>query len=104
MARASRVSDNMMMAAAKALAALSPAVADSTAPLLPRVAESRRVALAVAEAVAHQAVADGLSEIENPSPIGEQIRAYVWEPFYRPYERIYLHAQGGGRESPDFAI
>ena len=102
-ARASRVSDNMMMAAAKALAAQSPTVADSTAPLLPRVAESRRVALAVAEAVAQEAVADGLSESGDSSKIGEQISTYVWDPVYRPYERIYLHAQSG-KESPDFAI
>ena len=103
-ARASRVTDGMMMAAAKALATQSPTVADSAAPLLPRVAESRRVALAVAEAVARQAVADGIAEIEDSSTIREQIGAYVWEPLYRPYERIYLHAQGGGRESLDFAI
>jgi len=101
--RAARVSDNMMMAAAKALAAQSPTVADITAPLLPRVAESRRVAMAVAEAVARQATADGLSEMADPSTISEQLAAYAWEPLYRPYERIFLHAQSG-EESPDFAI
>jgi malate dehydrogenase (oxaloacetate-decarboxylating) len=56
--------------------------------LLPRVAESRRVAIAVAEAVARQAIAEGVSEIPDASAIPESIRAYMWEPVYRPYERI----------------
>lgn len=102
--RAARVSDNMMMAAAKALARRSPTVADNTAPLLPRVAESRQVAVAVAEAVARQAIAEGLSDIGDTSSITDAIREYVWNPVYPPYERIYLHARGSGQESPDFAI
>jgi len=101
-ARANRVTDGMMMAAAKALARQSPTVSDSTAPLLPRVAESRTVAVAVAESVAQQAIAEGVSEMK-PAAISDAIRAYVWEPVYHPYERIYLHA-GGARENPDFAI
>ena len=40
--RATRVTDGMIMAAAKALAALSPARADKNAPLLPPIAESRK--------------------------------------------------------------
>jgi malate dehydrogenase (oxaloacetate-decarboxylating) len=86
--RARRVTDAMMMGAAKELAAQSPTVSDITAPLLPRVAESRRVAIAVAEAVARQAIAEGVSEIPDASAIPESIRAYMWEPVYRPYERI----------------
>jgi malate dehydrogenase (oxaloacetate-decarboxylating) len=100
--RASRVTDGMMMAAAKALAGQSPTVSDSAAPLLPRVAESRKVAVAVAEAVAQQAMAEGVSEMPEPATITDAIRAYMWEAVYRPYERIYLHA--GPRENPDFAI
>ena len=100
--RANRVTEGMMMAAAKALAAESPTVSDPGAPLLPRVSESRRVAVAVAEAVAEQAIAEGVSEID-PATIGAAIRAYVWEPVYHPYERIFLHARAD-RESPDFAI
>lgn len=101
--RATRVTDGMMMAAAKALAAQSPTVHDSNAPLLPRVSESRQVAMAVAESVVRQAIADGVSKIADPSTISGQLRAYVWEPVYHPYERIYLHA-GRPQESPDFAL
>ena len=100
---ANRVTDGMMMAAAKALAAQSPTVSDSTAPLLPRVAESRKVAVAVAEAVAKQAASEGVSEKLEPATIVDAIRAYVWEPVYHPYERIHLHAGEAG-ENSDFAI
>lgn len=100
--RASRVTDGMMMAAAKALAGQSPTVSDSTAPLLPTVAESRKVAMAVAEASARQAVSEKVSDMD-PAEIPDAIRAYMWEPVYHPYKRIYLHAQTG-KESLDFAI
>jgi malate dehydrogenase (oxaloacetate-decarboxylating) len=86
--RARRVTENMMMAAAKALAAQSPTISDANAPLLPRISESRRVALAVAESVARQAIADGVSEIPDPATLSDQLRAYVWEPVYHHYERI----------------
>ena len=87
--RARRVTDEMIMAAAKALSALSPSRADASAPLLPRVADSRRVALVVAEAVARQATKEGIAGINDASKIADLIRAYVWNPVYVPYERIY---------------
>ena len=87
-AHARRVTDNMIMAATKALALLSPAREDSSKPLLPPVSDSRRVGLYVAEAVARQAMADGVAQIENPETLQAQLRAYVWEPVYLPYERI----------------
>ena len=101
--RSRRVTDGMMMAAAKALAAQSPTVSDATAPLLPRVAESRRVSAAVAEAVARQAIAEGMSDVEDGATLAGLIRDYVWEPVYHPYQRIHLHA-GRTKENPDYAI
>jgi malate dehydrogenase (oxaloacetate-decarboxylating) len=76
------------MAAAKTLASLSPAREDKNAPLLPPIADSRQVGLVVGEAVALQAVADGVADAAGEVPVKEQLRAYVWEPVYRPYERI----------------
>ena len=86
--RARRVTDTMMMAAAKALAGLSPARKDRNAPLLPPIAESRKLSLVIAEAVSRQAVADGVSELEDRASLPEMLRAYTWDPFYLPYKRI----------------
>jgi malate dehydrogenase (oxaloacetate-decarboxylating) len=86
--RATRVTDGMIMAATKALASLSPARADKNAPLLPPIADSRKTSLAVAEAVFLQAVADGIAEPADEAAIGADLRAYMWEPVYCPYERI----------------
>ncbi|MGA8043292.1 MAG: NAD-dependent malic enzyme [Terracidiphilus sp.] len=86
--RARRVTDAMMMAAAKALAGLSPARQDKNAPLLPPIADSRKVSLVVAEAVGRQALADGVAEIEEPARLPDKLRDYVWDPIYLRYERI----------------
>ena len=86
--RARRVTDGMIMAAAKALASLSPARADKSAPLLPPIADSRTVGTVVAEAVGRQAMAEEVAEACDEAAFAERLRAYVWEPEYQPYERI----------------
>ena len=86
--RAKRVTDGMIMAAAKALAALSPARADKSAPLLPPIAEARKTSLAVAEAVGMQAIAAGMAEAVDEESLADALRGYVWEPEYVTYERI----------------
>ena len=86
--RAARVTDGMIMAAAKALASLSPARADKSAPLLPPIGESRQVSLVVAEAVGRQAVADGVTGASDQTAFAEKLRAYMWEPVYQSYERV----------------
>jgi malate dehydrogenase (oxaloacetate-decarboxylating) len=86
--RARRVTDAMIMAAARALASLSPARQDRNAPLLPPLADSRRVSLVVAEAVGKQALAEGIAEIADEATLKAQLGAYVWEPVYLPYVRI----------------
>lgn len=86
--RARRVSDGMIMAAAKKLASLSPTATDKNAPLLPPVSESRTVGIAVAEEVAKQAVAEGLSQLDDPSTLMQELNDYVWHPVYKPYEKV----------------
>jgi len=86
--KAWRVTDGMIMAAAKTLASLSPARADKNAALLPPIGDSRKVGLVVGEAVARQAIADGVAEGGGEESLNERLRAYVWEPVYLPYERI----------------
>ena len=86
--KATRVTDAMIMAAARTLAKLSPTREDKNAPLLPPIADSRKVSIVVAEAVARQAIAEGVAAIDDPATLAEQLRAYVWEPVYVPYKRI----------------
>ncbi|MGD0546348.1 MAG: NAD-dependent malic enzyme [Terracidiphilus sp.] len=86
--RSTRVSDAMIMASAKALASLSPMLADPDAPLLPPIADCRKVSLVIAEAVAKQAMADGTAEAVEDTTLRERLHAYVWEAVYQPYERI----------------
>ncbi len=87
-AEARRVTDGMIMAAARALAGLSPSRKDKTAPLLPPIGESRKVALVVSEAVARQAMAEGVATIADADSLPDRIRAYMWNAVYVPYERI----------------
>ena len=85
--RANRVSDTMIMAAAKRLAALSPAAEDAEAALLPPIARSREISRAIALDVAQMAIAEGLAGIDAYADIERLTDAYVWEPVYLPYER-----------------
>lgn len=85
-AHAHRVTDSLFMAAAKALAALSPARIGGGR-LLPPVSELRSVALTVATAVARQAVRDGLARKDDTPLDADAIASLMWEPVYRPYRR-----------------
>jgi malate dehydrogenase (oxaloacetate-decarboxylating) len=82
---AKRVNDAAFMAAAKALAALSPTVKDKDGRLLPPVTELRRVSIAVATAVARGAARDGLAPAYDEDTLAERIRARVWDPRYHLY-------------------
>ncbi len=86
--KANRVTDGMIMAAAKALAAMSPACKDCNAPLLPPISDCRKGSLVVAQAVARQAFDDGVAGLDDPASLVEELLAYVWEPVYRCYEHI----------------
>ena len=86
--KATRVTDNMIMAAARTLASLSPARVDKNDALLPPISDSRKVGIIVGEAVAHQAIEDGVAAPEGSESMKERIKAYVWEAVYLPYERV----------------
>jgi malate dehydrogenase (oxaloacetate-decarboxylating) len=72
----------MLMAAARALADLSPSKQNPRANLLPPVTELREVSFNVAQGVATQACKEGLTEPLDPSEIDERIRAKMWSPGY----------------------
>ena len=82
---ATRVNDAMFMAAARALAALSPTTRDRNGRLLPPVHALREVSAAVAVAVARQARMDGLAPACDEATLAARVRAHIWEPVYRPY-------------------
>jgi malate dehydrogenase (oxaloacetate-decarboxylating) len=84
---ARRVSDAMFMAAARALAEASPARRDPAAPLLPALAESRRVSRAIALAVADAAGREGLAEVRSAEETERLVDAKMWEPRYLPMRR-----------------
>jgi malate dehydrogenase (oxaloacetate-decarboxylating) len=84
---ASRISDGMFMAAAKALAGASPARDNPKHNLLPPVASLRDVATTVALAVALQAHKEGLAKDVPIDKIEALIEAKMWAPTYLPYRR-----------------
>ncbi|MCV7281879.1 NAD-dependent malic enzyme [Mycolicibacterium flavescens] len=82
-AQATRVTDEMMRAAAAALGEASPALADPDAALLPAWSDVPGVALRIAHAVAVQAVADGVAPDRNPDQLRQRIDEVRWTPAYR---------------------
>lgn len=84
--RARRVTDTMFIAASKAVAAMSPAIGNPNAKLLPELADMRKVSYEVAIATAKQARAEGLTENLTDAEIEEKIKAAIWEPVYKQYK------------------
>jgi malate dehydrogenase (oxaloacetate-decarboxylating) len=85
-ARARRLSDRMLAAAADAVAELSDA-ATRGAPLLPPVDHLRLVSARVAIAVAEAAATEGLAQVELHDP-RRQVQQRMWRPEYPRVEPI----------------
>ena len=79
---ATRVTDNMLAAAAAALCAMSPARFSGLAPLLPGVERLHQVALDVAVAVAEAAVTDGVAPAVSTTTMRARVEACRWDPQY----------------------
>ncbi|UQX10096.1 NAD-dependent malic enzyme [Candidatus Mycobacterium methanotrophicum] len=82
-AQATRVTDEMMRAAAAALGDASPALADPDRPLLPDWSDVPDVAVRIAHAVAGQAVADGVAPKRSDDELAQRISQARWTPEYR---------------------
>jgi malate dehydrogenase (oxaloacetate-decarboxylating) len=80
--RARRVTDTMILAAARALGERSPALADPSASLLPRLAQLREVAAHIAAAVGRQAQRDGVAPETSDAELRERIAKAQWTPAY----------------------
>jgi malate dehydrogenase (oxaloacetate-decarboxylating) len=79
---ARRVTDAMMLAAARALAGNSPALKDSSASLLPPLADIRSVAAQIAVAVGMEAQKDGLAPTLTEEELRRRVIATQWTPAY----------------------
>ena len=82
-ARAARVTDGMLAAAADAVSELVRS-SEPGSPLLPRMESLRETSAAVGAAVAEAAVADGVAGTRLSGDVRGQVRALMWEPDYRP--------------------
>jgi malate dehydrogenase (oxaloacetate-decarboxylating) len=85
-ARASRVTDRMLAAAADAVAALSDATTVG-APLLPSVEQLRMVSAAVGVAVAQAADSEGIAQADLDNLV-QQIHQAMWRPAYPKIELV----------------
>lgn len=83
---AKHITDNMLHAAAKALADFSPAKKDRTAPVLPDLDQVQEVSNHVAREVIKQAVADGMAT--QPHDLEKALNSARWETKYYPYKRV----------------
>jgi malate dehydrogenase (oxaloacetate-decarboxylating) len=82
-AQASRVTDNMLAAAAHAVASLVDTSAPG-APLLPRVEALRETSLTVAASVVRAAAEEGVATVPPGDNLDERLRGMMWQPDYRP--------------------
>jgi malate dehydrogenase (oxaloacetate-decarboxylating) len=80
---ASRVTDAMMLAAARTLGGNSPALKDSSASLLPRLTDIRRVAAEIAIAVGIEAQKDGVAPKLAEDELRRRVIATQWTPAYQ---------------------
>ena len=84
--RASRVTDGMILAAARALGDHSPAKTNPSTSLLPAIGSIRSVAVAIAAAVGLEAQRAGLAPKTSAEELRERIAASQWTPQFPLFE------------------
>src|SRR5246127_1494706 len=85
--KARRVTDKMLLAAARALGDHSPALHDAAGSLLPRLNTIREMALDIACAVGTKAQEEGLAPACEPQALRKKLTESQWLPEYTKYER-----------------
>ncbi|MED5525760.1 NAD-dependent malic enzyme [Gallaecimonas pentaromativorans] len=86
-AKAKRVTDNMLMAASRALADCSPLANEGSGPVLPLVSDIQEVSKYIALAVAKQAQDDDVALTTSDEALIAAIEKNFWLPRYRNYRR-----------------
>jgi len=79
-----RVTESMMLAAARTLGGNSPALKDPFASLLPPLTEIRRVAAEIAFAVGIEAQKDGVAPKASEDELRQRLLDTQWKPAYTP--------------------
>jgi malate dehydrogenase (oxaloacetate-decarboxylating) len=87
-AKASRVTDNMLLRASRALADYALANVDSDTKILPPLDDIRNLSRHLAFEVAEQAALDGVALYQSAETIQKNIDNIFWEPEYKPYHRV----------------
>ena len=85
---ARRVTDAMMLAAARTLAENSPALKDSSASLLPPLSDIRRVAAEIATAVGSQAQKGGVATKLAEGELRQRVVGAQWVPTYPSFAAV----------------
>jgi malate dehydrogenase (oxaloacetate-decarboxylating) len=86
-ARATSISDNMLMAASQSLADASMQYKKSKGALLPALSEIKPISISIAYAVAQQAIEDGLAPPISEETMQRRLSENFWTPQYRDYRR-----------------
>ena len=81
---ARRITEPMMLAAARTLGANSPALKDPSASLLPPLTEIRTVAAEIAVSVGVEAQKNGVAPQRGEEELRERVRKTQWTPAYAP--------------------
>ncbi|KAH9885403.1 hypothetical protein C8Q73DRAFT_749198 [Cubamyces lactineus] len=93
--QARTLSDTMIIAGARRLAALSPALADPDSALLPDFSDARQVNTEVAIAVAEQAIAEGSATVDwDREEVRDRIAEKQWIPEYPDFIYDPVHGEG----------
>ena len=85
---ARRITEEMMMAAAEALAETAPIMSDPTGALLPHLDNIQKVSRHIAVAVAREAQEQGHAPATDAAALEALIDAKTWAPVYRPYQPV----------------
>jgi len=83
--QARRVTDGMILAAARSLAENSPTHGDPAAPLLPLVGDLRRITVEIAVAAGTEAQRTGYAPATTPEELRARVRSTQWTPTYPVY-------------------
>ena len=101
LSRASVCTDEMIVAASKALAKLSPALEDVNQALLPGIKDIKEISKVIVIHVVRAAVKEGVARVEGvpvdegDEKLGEWVEKQMWRPEYRVLKPV--EAEGSSR-------